>query len=83
MRRALTLLATAAFALSVAGAASAALTPPFHMDGKVCKDSQNKFAHKEDRAPPAAAGKLPVCKPGKSKPCGKTCIAMDKECHIK
>ena len=27
------------------------------------------------------AGKHPHCTPGKSKPCGNSCIAIDKVCH--
>jgi hypothetical protein len=27
------------------------------------------------------AGKHPNCTPGKSKPCGNSCIAIDKVCH--
>ena len=44
-------------------------------DGKMAKMEVCKPA-----AAPATAG-APNCKKGK--PCGKTCIAMDKVCHIK
>jgi hypothetical protein len=27
------------------------------------------------------SGKHPNCTPGKSKPCGNSCIALDKVCH--
>ena len=29
----------------------------------------------------ATAGKHPTCTPGKSKPCGNSCISLDKTCH--
>jgi hypothetical protein len=28
-----------------------------------------------------AAGAGPKCTPGKSEPCGKSCISLDKTCH--
>ena len=71
MRRVLTLIATAAFALSIAGAADAA----------ACRDAKGKFIK---CPPPAAAstmatGGAPNCKKGKA--CGHSCIAVDKVCH--
>ncbi len=47
-----------------------------------CHDAKGKMAKMEVCKPaavPATGG--PNCKKGK--PCGKTCIAMDKVCHIK
>ena len=40
-----------------------------------CRDAKGHFA----KCPPAATA--PMCKTGK--PCGKTCIAKDKVCHVK
>jgi hypothetical protein len=80
MHRTLALIVTAAFALSLAGAADAA---------KPCKDEKGKYM----KCPPAAAapavtpvatramatGGAPNCKKGKA--CGHSCIAVDKVCH--
>ena len=41
---------------------------------KPCRDAKGHFM----KCPPAAAA--PQCKTGK--PCGKSCIAKDKVCHI-
>ncbi len=117
MRRTLTLLATLAFAVSMAGAADAAAckdakgkftkcpapaAASYTLDAKGnCHDAKGKMAKKTlcpatttTTAPaagamssktttttPAASSGAPNCKKGK--PCGKTCIAKDKECHIK
>jgi hypothetical protein len=114
MRRTLTLLATLAFAVSMATAAGAApckdakgkftkcpapAAASYTLDAKGnCHDAKGKMAKKTmcpaaatTAAAPAApaAGAMssqatrttPNCKKGK--PCGKTCIAKDKECHIK
>ncbi len=79
MRRTLALLATAAFALSLAGVAAAA--PALDKDGK-CRDA-GKFvaaALCKNTAPDAA--KAPKnCKKGKA--CGNSCIAKTDTCHIK
>jgi hypothetical protein len=76
MRRTPILLATAAFALSLAGFADAA----------PCKDAKGKFT----KCPPAAAAPAamasaaakaggPNCKKGKR--CGNACISMKDVCH--
>jgi len=47
-------------------------------DAKACRDTKGKFA----KCPPAATAvtsAAPHCVKGK--PCGKSCIAMDKVCH--
>jgi hypothetical protein len=92
MRRTLALLATAAFALSLAGAADAAKGgAPYSLDAKGnCHDSAGKMAKKNLCAAPAAPTATataspatssggPQCKKGKR--CGNACIAMDKVCH--
>jgi hypothetical protein len=89
MRRTLTLLATAAFALSLAGAADAAKGgAPYALDAKGnCHDSAGKMAKKSLCATPAPAAAAtaapaagaPHC--DKGKPCGNSCIAKDKVCH--
>ena len=89
MRRTLALLATAAFALSLAGAADAAKGgAPYSLDAKGnCHDSAGKMAKKNLCAAPAASAMAsaatssggPQCKTGKR--CGNACIAMDKVCH--
>ncbi len=80
MQRTFTLIAAAAFALSLAGAAGAA--PALDKDGK-CRDG-GKFvaaALCKTAAPAASPAAAKHC--SKGKPCGATCIAKDKECHIK
>jgi hypothetical protein len=66
----------AALTLAFAGAA----------DAKSCKDAKGKFTKcPAAAAAPAAAGGMasmaghPQCKKGK--PCGASCIAMNKVCH--
>jgi hypothetical protein len=75
MLRTLTLVAALALA---AGSVSAQT-----IDAKGnCHAADGKMAKMEVCKPAAAAkGGAPNCKKGK--PCGKSCIAMDKECHIK
>jgi hypothetical protein len=81
MRRTLTLFATVAFALSLAGVAGAA--PALDKAGK-CRDGGKFVAASmcKTAAPEATAAKAPKnCKKGK--PCGNTCISMKDTCHIK
>jgi hypothetical protein len=74
MLRTLTLVAALALA---AGSVSAQT-----IDAKGnCHDAKGKMAKMEVCKPAAPAAGAPNCKKGK--PCGKTCIAMDKICHIK
>jgi hypothetical protein len=95
MHRTLTLLATAAFALSLAGAADAMKGgAPYSMDAKGnCHDSAGKMAKKAMCAAPAAptaatpmasaapmaAAGGPNCKKGKR--CGNACISVKDVCH--
>jgi hypothetical protein len=73
-----TLAIVAAFVLA-AGSASAAGTPHLDAKGK-CRDDKG-YVTQTLCAAPAASAKAPNCKKGK--PCGNSCIAKDKECHIK
>lgn len=69
-----TLAIAATFALA-AGAASAQ-----RIDAKGhCHDAKGKMAAMSVCKPAAAPVKAPNCKKGK--PCGNSCIAMDKVCH--
>ena len=65
-------------ALALAGSASGQT-----IDAKGhCHDAKGKMAKMEVCKPAAApAAGAPNCKKGK--PCGNTCIAKDKVCHIK
>jgi hypothetical protein len=77
-------IAAAVFSLALAGAA----------DAKSCRDAKGKFVKCEAAAAAPAAttsattatstktsttGGHPVCKKGK--PCGNSCIAVNKVCH--
>ena len=92
MRRTLALLATAAFALSLAGAADAAKGgAPYSLDAKgTCHDSAGTMAKKDLCAAPAAPAASamasaatssagPQCKKGKR--CGNACISVKDTCH--
>jgi hypothetical protein len=73
------LLAAAAvvFALSAVPAFAGDAGPPYSLNTKgQCVDAKHKFAAAAKCAPAPA----PQCKVGK--PCGKSCIAKDKVCHI-
>ena len=73
MHRTLATIAAFALALAVVESADAA--------AKQCRDAQGKFI----KCPPTASA--PALKPpkhcDKGKPCGNTCIAKDKVCHVK
>jgi len=75
MLRAITLAAVLTFV------ASGALAQKIDAKGN-CHDASGKMAKMEVCKPAAdKAAKAPNCKKGK--PCGNTCIAQDKVCHIK
>lgn len=79
------MLRTLAFAALLAFTASSALSAPA-LDAKgKCRDGGKFVAASMCAAPAAAAttttGGAPNCKKGK--PCGHSCIAQDKVCHIK
>jgi len=79
MRRTFAILATTAFALSLAaGSASAAGTPHLDAKGK-CRDDKGYVAQTLCAAPAAPSAKAPNCTKGKL--CGNACIAKDKVCH--
>jgi hypothetical protein len=75
--RALVVGAIAALALaSVAGAASKPASGPYHLDANHrCHASNGSFV------PDNMCVARPVCDPAKSKPCGASCIALNKTCH--
>ena len=78
MFRTLTLIAALALAAGSVSAQTIDAKGKCHgADGKMAKMDVCKPA----AAAAAPAGGAPNCKKGK--PCGKTCIAMDKVCHIK
>jgi hypothetical protein len=70
-------IAALAFATAAGAAGPGAVSGPYTMDasGK-CHDASGKFTKQANCAP------APNCKPGKSKPCGHSCITLDKVCHI-
>lgn len=54
---------------------------PFSLDAKgKCHAANGQFVATALCATKAATA--PNCKPGKSKPCGHTCIALNKTCHL-
>lgn len=72
-----TLAIVAALALAATSVSAQTLDAKGH-----CHDAKGKMAKMEVCKPAApAAAAAPNCKKGK--PCGKTCIAKDKVCHIK
>ena len=48
-------------------------------DAKACRDAKGKFAKCPPASAMASAPAAPHCVKGK--PCGKSCIAMNKVCH--
>ena len=74
------MLRTLAFVAALA-LASTASAQTIDAKGK-CHDAKGKMAAMSVCKPAAApVSDAPNCKKGK--PCGKTCIAKDKVCHIK
>jgi hypothetical protein len=71
-------------AIVIAAALSLAATGAFaqKLDAKGnCHDASGKMAKMEVCKPAADKAAAPNCKKGK--PCGNTCIAKDKVCHVK
>jgi len=73
------LLRTLAIAAALALAAGAASAQTIDAKGN-CHDAKGKMAKMEVCKPATPSAGMPNCKKGK--PCGNTCIAMDKVCHI-
>ncbi|THD74360.1 MAG: hypothetical protein E7812_18735 [Phenylobacterium sp.] len=69
-----TLVIVAAFALAAGSASAQKIDAKGH-----CHDAKGKMASMSVCKPADAAKKAPNCKKGK--PCGGSCIAMDKVCH--
>jgi hypothetical protein len=65
---------------TAAGAAPASVQGPYHLD------AQGKCLGGSGQVVPAnmCSGPTvnPYCKQGVTKPCGKTCIAVGKVCHV-
>jgi hypothetical protein len=72
--------ALAALAFAAAASAASPAEGPYHLDsnGRCRAAGGQSVIARLCTAPPSH----PYCKPGVEKPCGKTCIALDKTCHV-